>query len=604
MLEKQCRVRVRAGVVAALLCLVAPVAWSRVLPNDISGEFQPDMAAYSMRISTKAPAAQAAFDLGLNMAFNFNQPLAREAFQRCVAADPECAMCHWGVAYAFGPFINAARKPPEQLRAGRNAALIAVQLLNGANSAKELGLVRAMVARYPEEPTDAIPLETYVAYESELQALLLELPEFDADVAVLLAESKMDIQCDDDGYHFFDVQGNWTVRSREAVTLLQRALDARPAEQPHPMAAHLMIHITEGGNPRLDPQQGGTALGLPAALALAASMTGSQANHLQHMPAHTLMRTGRYAQAVAASLQAVESDKEYLQAGVVPYGPGHNLAVGVLAASMAGMWGEAERMGDRMWEVFLAAPDRPDGPGGDYAWSLPMTTPLRLGLFEEALQAGESGMPPPRDWPYAWVLYHYTQGCALLALGQAHEGASHLSQLDALLRGLSEHQESFGEVAHLVLSAAVEVHLHHDTDAAVDRLRSAVGVEAAWGYTEPPNWHQPIADCLGQVLLDAGRAQEAADAFLDSLDDFLEGPFALWGLRAALAADPSIKVPHGAAEDLDERVAAAWASADVPLLNACPALHSDSASPSPGALLKLDSFSPIGQRQTLKGVSQ
>lgn len=76
-----------------------------------------------------------------------------------------------------------------------------------------------------------------------------------------------------------------------------------------------------------------------------------------------------------------------------------------------------------------------------------------------------------------------------------------------------------------------------------------------------------------QVLLDAGSFQAAADAFLSSLADYVESPFALWGLQAALDADPGIELPKGAADHLRGRLAAAWAHADGTLHAACPALR-------------------------------
>lgn len=108
---------------------------------------------------------------------------------------------------------------------------------------------------------------------------------------------------------------------------------------------------------------------------------------------------------MAASKAATASDASYLSAGAVPYGPGHNLAVGIIAASMAGMSAAASEFGTRIRCTFADAPDRPDGPGGSEAWSLPLTASLRLGLWAHVLEEAEgSGAPPyPRDWPYAEV---------------------------------------------------------------------------------------------------------------------------------------------------------------------------------------------------------
>ena len=173
------------------------------------------------------------------------------------------------------------------------------------------------------------------------------------------------------------------------------------------MAAHLYIHLTEQGQPQFRPEDGGAAKALQAAEELLSSYTGLEASHLQHMPAHTLMRTGHYADAVEASLVATSTDSTYLGNGTVPYGPGHNLVAGVIAASMSGMWEAARVFHSRLYKVFTDAPDRPDGPAGDSAWNVPLTTPLRLGLFEEVLEAaarpGRGAAPYPRDWPYAEV---------------------------------------------------------------------------------------------------------------------------------------------------------------------------------------------------------
>lgn len=132
--------------------------------------------------------------------------------------------------------------------------------------------------------------------------------------------------------------------------------------------------------------------------------------------------------------------------------------------------------------------------------------------------AAPSSMPPRECWrsarrprgcavpplcaarvPGPQVLYDYTRGCALLALGRHEEGAAHLAALRERLPALPDVVAGEGEVAALVLGAAVDVHRSHDARAAEAKLRAAAARQADWGYTEPPRWHQPVADCLGQV---------------------------------------------------------------------------------------------------------
>ena len=65
-----------------------------------------DLGSYSRPITTTSPEAQTWFDRGLAWTYGFNHDEAVYCFERAVEADPECAMAHWGVAYAIGPNYN------------------------------------------------------------------------------------------------------------------------------------------------------------------------------------------------------------------------------------------------------------------------------------------------------------------------------------------------------------------------------------------------------------------------------------------------------------------------------------------------------------------
>jgi hypothetical protein len=62
-----------------------------------------DLGAYSRRVTTKSPEAQVWFDRGLNWLFGFNHAEAIKCFAKALEHDPDCAMAHWGIAYAAGP---------------------------------------------------------------------------------------------------------------------------------------------------------------------------------------------------------------------------------------------------------------------------------------------------------------------------------------------------------------------------------------------------------------------------------------------------------------------------------------------------------------------
>lgn len=60
-----------------------------------------DLRGFSHPIATSAPAAQALFDQGLLLAYNFNHPEALKAFQAGLKIDPDAPMLHWGVTYSL-----------------------------------------------------------------------------------------------------------------------------------------------------------------------------------------------------------------------------------------------------------------------------------------------------------------------------------------------------------------------------------------------------------------------------------------------------------------------------------------------------------------------
>ena len=69
-----------------------------------------DLGTYRRPISTTSPVAQRWFDHGLNWCYGFNHEEGGQCFAKALDADQDCAMAHWGLAYAAGPFYNLTWK--------------------------------------------------------------------------------------------------------------------------------------------------------------------------------------------------------------------------------------------------------------------------------------------------------------------------------------------------------------------------------------------------------------------------------------------------------------------------------------------------------------
>ena len=119
-----------------------------------------NLGSYTRKVTTISEDAQRWFDCGLNWCFGYHHEEAVACFTRALETDPNCAMAHWGVAYAAGPNYNF----PWELQdpAGKAAALAraydsarAALALVDRISAPERALIEALPARYPQrDPID------------------------------------------------------------------------------------------------------------------------------------------------------------------------------------------------------------------------------------------------------------------------------------------------------------------------------------------------------------------------------------------------------------------------------------------------------------------
>jgi hypothetical protein len=80
-------------------------------------------------------------------------------------------------------------------------------------------------------------------------------------------------------------------------------------------------------------------------------------------------------------------------------------------------------------------------------------------------------------------------------------------------------------------------------------------------YNEPPDWHVPVRQVLGAVLLDADRAAEAEAIYWQDLRENPENGWSLFGLMKSLKVqDKDVE-----AAAVEERFRKAWSRADVKL---------------------------------------
>ena len=85
---------------------------------------------------------------------------------------------------------------------------------------------------------------------------------------------------------------------------------------------------------------------------------------------------------------------------------------------------------------------------------------------------------------------------------------------------------------------------------------------------QPPHLLQPVRHALGAVLLQAGKPEQAEQAYRENLLEHPHNGFSLLGLSQSLKAQGQ----HTEAQQLDKEFRAAWQYADVPLTSSSPSL--------------------------------
>ncbi|HEX6070102.1 MAG TPA: tetratricopeptide repeat protein [Longimicrobiaceae bacterium] len=502
-------------------------------------------------ISSTVPEVQAYFDQGLRLYYAFNHAEAIRAFTRATQLDPQCAICHWGIALALGPNINAPQDSASAVAA--HAAITRAQAVAAGASERERALIQALAVRYAAvPPADRAALDS--AYARAMGEVARQHPE-DAEVATLHAEALMDLR----PWRYWTEAGEPQPGTETVLANLEKVIAANPR---HPGACHFYIHAVEEVQP---------ARALPCAERLAALMPG--AGHLVHMPGHIYIRVGRYADAIEANMHATHADETYIQdqrpgAGIYTLGyyP-HNYDFLAFAASMAGRRRQAVDAATKIPQ--LLPREMLGAPGMDFMQHH-LTRPLQVHARFAEWDAILASPAPPEGLVHARAMWHYARGRARVARGDPGGAETELAQLRALAQSPATEgmRLEFNE-ARPVEAIAAEVLAGHIAAArgnhaeAVARLQEASRHEDGLVYGEPPEWTVPVRQELGAVLLAAGRPAEAERAFREDLERFPDNGWSLHGLAAALRA-------QGRTSDADEAMARyrrAWEGADYEIDN-------------------------------------
>ena len=538
--------RLSLGLALVLLTVSVSIARAAAPTAPLLDGMGPDRGPLASRI----PLAQRYFHQGMALTWGFNPAEAARSFAAATDVDPRCALCYWGLAWVSGPNINADMTPDDAARV-RDALARARQLAVVA-SRRDRELIEALAARHPATAEAAAVDEE--AYAERMRALARRYPR-DADVATLAAEAQLNLH----PYDWWAQDGSARPWTGETRALLAGALEIAPG---HPGANHYWIHLMESS---AHPEQARAS-----AQRLTRLVPGS--GHLTHMPAHVYMRTGRYAEAVAANERAIAADERYI-AQVDAKGA---YRVGYVAHNRHFLWAAAAMDGRSATALAAARDAFPSacGPGRNdrstgilqHYYVLPLFAMVRFGRWREIL---EDTLPSDVNEPYSRAIWHYARGTAYAKTGRVAEARHEQDVLarvaadPALQRSRVKNinpAEALVRIAALTLGADIATAEKH-IDVAVAMLEDATAVEDALAYDEPHLWLAPTRHALGATLLAAGRAVDAERIYREDLRHYPENGWSLIGLAEAERRQGRAD----AARDTERRLRTAWRNADVTL---------------------------------------
>jgi tetratricopeptide (TPR) repeat protein len=466
-----------------------------------------DLGSISFPNSGKVEA-QEAFLTGVKALHSFQFDEARFAFEEAQRIDPDFALAYWGQAMSDNHPLWAQQDGEAATAALKRLAPTHEARLAKAPTEKEKAYLQAIDVLY-YSPGEKLTRD--IAY-SEFMAGMHERWPDDDEIAIFYSLSLLGtVRPGDRGFR----------RQARAAAI---ALDVFEDNPSHPGAAHFIIHSLD------DPDH--AILALPAARVYAD--IAPAAAHALHMPSHIFLQLGMWQGVVDSNIDAYAAAVATNEKYGLPEGREDFHTLSWLAYANL-MLGHADRAEANLADA-AAAVDR--NPGNERVLGGYLDMRGRHQIETGNWDALELAPIDTAEGRHAeWV--------AVVGMSAAHRGDTDRAvAAEARLRSLSEAAESAGQDyaarQYAVLEqevAALRLLKRGDNDGAVAAARNAAEMERQYLRVPsgPPKPMKPAGELYADVLLAAGRPEEAVTAYRQSLEWIPQRTPSMRGLAEAAA---------------------------------------------------------------------
>jgi tetratricopeptide (TPR) repeat protein len=472
-----------------------------------------DLGAYHRPISTKSAEAQLWFDRGLVWCYGFNHEESVRCFRKAAEIDPQCAMAHWGIAYAAGPNYNKQWKAfdavdlKHSLGLAHTATRAAHALFDKANSV-ERSLISSLSYRYPANDPDAIAPTWNDAYAHAMREVY-RAHKNDIDVVTLFADAMMNRT----PWQLWDIKAGRPAEGADTIEIrevLEGAM-AQPGAARHPGLLHMYIHLME-----MSPYP-------ERALRAADELRdlAPDAGHLVHMPTHIYVLCGLYKNVVDWNSRASMADRKFLDRE----GPNnfyslyrcHNLHFKLYGAMFLGQYAPALEAGNELVatlpEELLKIESPPMADWLEGFVPMRMHVLIRFGKWKDIIAE-----PLPENQELFCVttaIRHYAKSVAHAASGNLSEASRAAKSFESARAKVPPTRSVFNNTWIDILAVAAEMmrgeieYRKKNYDVAFAHLRRSVELDDNLPFDEPWGWMQPTRHALGALLLEQGHVEEA-----------------------------------------------------------------------------------------------
>lgn len=459
-------------------------------------------------------AVQEDFDRAVGMLHHMMYQQARQAFERIVEQEPECAMAHWGVATTLFQPLWPARPSAADRQRGWEAVQRAREL--GPGTERERALLSATAAFF-RDPRQDEWWPRIRRWNAAMEEAYRQRPD-DAEIATFYALSLLSVgQVADD-------QPKHNARAAEILAEIHE-------EEPlHPGASHYTIHANDiTGRAEDSPE-----------IVRGYDDIAPSVPHALHMPSHIYVRLGEWPEVIEWNRKAADAALNFPVGTRISIHYPHALAYLLYAhlqrgedAQAGAVLEELDSQEQRYQDDFVSA----------YHLAV---MPARHAVERRAWEKAATLQPRTPDY-LGWDQYWWPESLSWFALGlgavhtgdlaTARKAERHMAELRDRARAADE--EAFAtyiEIDRLILSGRI-AQADADAPTAVARMREAAELEQTVEKSPvSPGALLPPDEALGHLHLEQQRPREALEAFEKSLEVWPNRYHSLLGAARAARA--------------------------------------------------------------------